>query len=289
MHKPLQLPGLTIHRLDEMTAAFTPALEFFPTLTPSMLEQSRPWLAPSGLDADDNIVLCIQSYLIRTPHHTILVDTCIGNDKHFPSRSLWHQKTDTRFMDGLAAAGVGVDDIDFVMCTHLHADHVGWNTPLDSRRWVPTFPNARYLFSAAEYAHWQAQPDRTPVTAIEDSVLPIVAAGRADLVRSDHELNDHVRLLPTPGHTVDHFAVELGHKAATAVLTGDLIHCPLQARHTELSMRLDHDPAQSAVTRRRFLEHYCDSGTHVCFAHFPSPSIGHVRRWGEGFRCDYAA
>ena len=285
MNTTIQLGDLTIHRIVELQSGWERATTFLPTLTPELLAESRHWLQPDALDAEDRIVLCFQSYVVRTPHHTILVDSCIGNDKERPDRPLWHRKTDNHLMAGLAAAGLSVDDIDFVLCTHLHADHVGWNTRLENGRWVPTFPRARYLFSGTELAYWTERSRTTPIAAIEDSVLPIVAAGRADLVTSSHALGDHVRLLPTPGHTIDHFAVELG-RGADAVLTGDLIHSPVQARYPALNMRLDHDPDQAAATRRRFLEHYCDAGSQVCFAHFPSPSIARLSRWGDGFRCE---
>ena len=101
------------------------------------------WLAPGGYDsASGNVVLCFQSYVVKTPHHNILVDSCIGNDKNFPLRPAWNKKTDPNWMGALKAAGLGVEDIDFVMCTHLHVDHVGWNTRLENGQWVPTFPNA---------------------------------------------------------------------------------------------------------------------------------------------------
>jgi glyoxylase-like metal-dependent hydrolase (beta-lactamase superfamily II) len=189
-------------------------------------------------------------------------------------------------MRGLAALGLSVADIDVVMCTHLHPDHVGWNTRLEDGRWVPTFPNARYLFSEVEFAHWTAQHAKEPVPAFADSVLPVVAADRAELVRSDHAVGDHVRLLPTPGHTPGHSAVLVGKAADAAVLTGDLIHSPLQARYPELSMRFDFDRDLAATTRRAFLERFCDTRTLCCTAHFPSPSVGRLTRWGDGFRCD---
>jgi glyoxylase-like metal-dependent hydrolase (beta-lactamase superfamily II) len=181
---------------------------------------------------------------------------------------------------------VGVDDIDFVLCTHLHVDHVGWNTRLDNGRWVPTFPKARYLFSARELAFWTERHAIDPIPAIADSVLPIVAAQRADLVDSSHVLSDHVRLLPTPGHTPDHFAVALGRGRDVAVLTGDLIHTPLQMRYPELSMMADTDRTRSAMTRRSFLERYCDTDTLCCTAHFPSPSVNRISRWDAGFKCE---
>ena len=193
-------------------------------------------------------------------------------------------KSDDTYMRKLAKAGLTVNDIDFVLCTHLHADHVGWNTRLENGRWVPTFPNARYLFSKRELDYVSAEHRETPLDYVTDSVLPIVEAGRAELVRSDHVLNDHIRLEPTPGHTPDHLAVHAaGRGGRSAVFTGDLIHSPLQTRHPELSMRRDWDAKVSATTRRRVLESCCESGALMCTAHFPSPSVGTVHRRGSAF------
>ena len=276
----------TIHRIIEMECGFTPALEFLPNLTKERLDENRSWLQPSGMDADDNLVLCFQSYVIQTGKHNILVDSCIGNDKERTARPLWHKKKDNAFMGGLARAGLSVNDIDFVLCTHLHVDHVGWNTRLENGRWVPTFPKARYIFSKTELDFWIDENRKTPLPVIEDSVIPIVEAKACDLVTSGHQLNDLVSLIPTPGHTIDHYAVALGKDA---VFTGDLIHTPLQARYPELAMRVDYDPAQGAASRRKFLETYCDTNTLCCFAHFPSPSKGLIKRWGDGFKCDYVS
>jgi len=239
------------------------------------------------MDAQDNLVLCFQSYVVKTGRHNILVDSCVGNDKDRAARPLWHQKKDNAFMLGLAAAGLTVNDIDFVLCTHLHVDHVGWNTRLENGRWVPTFPKARYLFSKTELDYWLAENDKASLPPIVDSVIPIVEAKRCDLVTSDYALNDLVSLIPTPGHTIDHYAVQLGRGGKAAVITGDLIHTPLQARYPDLAMRVDYNPAQGSATRRKFLETYCDTDTLCCFAHFPSPSRGHIKRWGDGFKCDY--
>ena len=278
---------LTIHRIIEMECGFTPALEFLPGLKPEVLAENRSWLAPSAMDAQDNLVLCFQSYVVKTGRHNILVDSCVGNDKDRAARPLWHQKKDNAFMLGLAAAGLTVNDIDFVLCTHLHVDHVGWNTRLENGRWVPTFPKARYLFSKTELDYWLAENDKASLPPIVDSVIPIVEAKRCDLVTSDYALNDLVSLIPTPGHTIDHYAVQLGRGGKAAVITGDLIHTPLQARYPDLAMRVDYNPAQGSATRRKFLETYCDTDTLCCFAHFPSPSRGHIKRWGDGFKCDY--
>jgi glyoxylase-like metal-dependent hydrolase (beta-lactamase superfamily II) len=277
----------TIHRIIEMECGFTPALEFLPDLTKAMLDENRSWLHPAALDAEDNLVLCFQSYVVKTGKHNILIDSCVGNDKERTARPLWHKKKDDAFMKGLAAAGLTVNDIDFVLCTHLHVDHIGWNTRLENGRWVPTFPKARYIFSKTELDFWLDEAKKTDLPQIVDSVIPIVEAKACDVVTSDHSLNDLITLIPTPGHTIDHYAVTLGKGGKDAVFTGDLIHTPLQALHPELSMRVDYNPAQGIESRKRFLETYCDTNTLCCFAHFPSPSKGYVKRWGNGFKCDY--
>ena len=277
----------TIHRIVEMECGFTPALEFLPGLTKDVLDENRHWLQPAAMDAADNLVLCFQSYVVQIGGHNILVDSCIGNDKDRTARPLWNRKKDTAFMDGLKRAGLTVNDIDFVMCTHLHVDHVGWNTRLENGRWVPTFPKARYLFSKIELDFWLAENAKAALPAIVDSVIPIVEAKACDVITSDYQLNDLVTLLPTPGHTIDHYAVAIGKGRHDAVFTGDLIHSPLQARYTDLAMRVDYNGAQGAASRRKFLEQYCDTDTQCCFAHFPSPSRGYVKRWGNGFKCDY--
>ena len=144
----MTLGDITLHRIIEDQSALMPIRDFLPNLSQEVLDAHRDWLVGSGaLDAsNDHIVLCFQSYVVKTPHHTILVDSCLGNHKNRPNRPRWHNKTDTHYMSALAKAGIAVEEIDFVMCTHLHVDHVGWNTRLENGVWVPTFPNARYLF-----------------------------------------------------------------------------------------------------------------------------------------------
>jgi glyoxylase-like metal-dependent hydrolase (beta-lactamase superfamily II) len=278
---------LAIHRVIEQETTFLPAHDLFPALTPDILAENRQWMRQArALDAEDVLILCFQSYVVKTPHHTILIDSCIGNGKSRPTRPNWNMKTDDTYMRALASAGFLVDDIDFVMCTHLHPDHVGWNTRLEGGRWVPTFPNARYIFGKSEFDYWTEQNAKAEVPAFVDSVLPVVEARRADIVRSDYEIGDHVRILPTPGHTPGHVAFTFGRGKDDAVFSGDLIHSPLQTRHPELSPKFDTDQAQAAVTRRNFLERYCDTDTLCCTAHFPSPSTRKIRRRGDGFSCE---
>lgn len=286
MSLTFNLGDLTIHRLVEQETTFLPALDMLPGLTPELLAENRGWMRQAGaIDDNDVLILCFQSYIVKTPHHTILVDACIGNDKSRPLRPIWSMKTDDIYMRALAAAGFSVGDIDYVMCTHLHVDHVGWNTRLVDGRWVPTFPNARYVFGRGEFDHWTGQHAVGEVPPFADSVLPVVEAKRAEIVGDDFTIGDHVRILPAPGHTPGHAAFAFGRARDVAVASGDLMHSPLQARYPELSAKFDVDQAQAAATRRNFLERYCDTETLCCPAHFPSPSAGRIRRWGNGFSC----
>jgi glyoxylase-like metal-dependent hydrolase (beta-lactamase superfamily II) len=278
---------LTIHRIIEQETTFLAALEMLPTLTPEVLAENRGWMQAAGaIDASDVLVLCFQSYVVKTPHHTILIDSCIGNDKPRPNRPKWNMKTDDTYARALAAAGISVADIDYVMCTHLHVDHVGWNTRLENGRWVPTFPKARYVFAQTEFDYWTDMHAKTPIPVIADSVLPIVEAKRHEVVGDEHAIGDHVRIQPTPGHTPGHSAFRLGRAKDDAVFSGDLMHSPIQTLFPEMSVKFDVDQAAAAKTRRSFLERYCDTDTLCCTAHFPSPSVGKIRRWGDGFKCE---
>jgi glyoxylase-like metal-dependent hydrolase (beta-lactamase superfamily II) len=224
--------------------------------------------------------------VVKTPHHTILIDSCIGNDKPRPTRPKWHMKTDHTYLSGLKAAGFSVADIDVVMCTHLHPDHTGWNTRLENGQWVPTFPNARYIFGRTEFNHWTAQNAKAEVPTFVDSVLPVVEANRAELVGDDFTIGDHMRILPTPGHTPGHAAFAFGKGKDAAIFTGDAMHSPLQTRFPDLSPKFDADPLAAAKTRRSLLERLCDTDTLCCTAHFPSPSAGRIKRRGDAFTCE---
>jgi len=285
MSAEIRIGNTTIHRIVEQEGAFFKALTFFPTLSKELLDENRGWLQPHFLDAEDRLQLCIQSYLVRTPHHNILIDTCVGNDKPRPARPFWHMMKADRWEKSLAATGLTVADIDFVMCTHLHTDHVGWNTRLENGRWVPTFPKARYVLARRELEFWTRRQKEQPETCpwIEDSVLPIIAADRADIVESEHAFNDLVTLIPTPGHTIDHFSVHVGRPGADAVVTGDMIHSPLQARFPELGMMVDYDSRQAGESRRKLFGRFCDTSTMMCTAHFPAPSTARVVPWRDAF------
>jgi glyoxylase-like metal-dependent hydrolase (beta-lactamase superfamily II) len=281
----IEIGSTTIHRIVEQEGPFFGAMQFFPTMTRELLDENRSWLQPRFIDARDQLMLCIQSYIVQTPHHTIMIDSCVGNHKPRPTRSFWNMMNSDRYEKNLAASGFGVNDIDFVMCTHLHTDHVGWNTRLENGRWVPTFPKARYVFADRELAYWtkRQQDDAAACPWITDSVLPVVAANRVDIVKSAHAFNDLVTLIPTPGHTIDHYSVQVGRPGADAIITGDMIHSPLQARYPELGMMSDYDSVQAGVSRRELFGRFCDSSTLMCTAHFPSPSTARVVRRRDAF------
>ena len=285
--KTRQLGAIAIARIVEREEPAFTVSGLLPDATPETLAPHRPWLEPKALDpATGLLILPIQSYVVRTRRHNILIDGCLGEDKTCRWQMRWHKMRELRFLSDLAAVGLAPEDIDFVMCTHLHGDHVGWNTRLENGRWVPTFPKAKYLFADRELTHWTAkeQDDQANHPWITDSVLPIIAAGRAEVVKSDHRLNELVQFIPTPGHTIDHFSVHVGKPGQDAVITGDMIHSPIQARYPELGMRADYDSKQAGRSRRTVFERFCDSPTLMCMAHFPSPSVGRISRWGEGFK-----
>ena len=277
MHR---LGELEILRVVESEVPIFPTMSFFPDADPAVIEAHRDWLIPRFISPEtDEVILCIQSYVIRTRHHTILVDTCVGNHKPRPARPMWHMQ-DRPWLADLAAAGVAPEDVDFVLCTHLHVDHVGWNTRLVDGRWVPTFPNARYIFSRTEYESWLGRyraGEAMPVPGVfEDSVLPIVESGQALIVEDDHQIDDGMWIEPSPGHTPGHVMLNLASGAARGLMTGDVIHHPLQLLRPEWSCRACEDPGQSARTREAMLARIADTDTLLCPAHFASPSMGHV-------------
>ena len=189
-----------------------------------------------------------------------------------------------RFLEDLAEAGYARESIDIVLCTHLHVDHVGWNTMLKDGKWAPTFPKARYLFAKKEVEFWSKSEGENDRTVQQDSVQPILDAGLADLVEMDHVLTPEVRLEPTPGHTPGHVSVRISSKGSEAVITGDVMHHPAQCADLDLKTRFDVDPAAATRMRREFLEKYKDGKVLVLGTHFAAPTAGRVVRDGAAFR-----
>ena len=284
-----KLVELEIHRAIESEVPIFDTFTFFPDATREVVEANKDWLMPRYIDPKTiEVILCIQSYVIKTSHHTILVDTCVGNHKSRPARPSWHMQN-SPFIEELASVGVHPEEVDFVLCTHLHVDHVGWNTKLLDGRWVPTFPNAKYIFSRNEFELWAARYEKgetVPVPLVyEDSVLPIVEAGQAIIVEDTHQIDDGMWLEPAPGHTPGHVMLNLKSGEETALMSGDVIHHPLQLIRPEWSSRACEDPHLSAVSRTKMLERVADTNTLLCPAHFGSPTMGHVISHAtDGFR-----
>ena len=281
-----------IDRVVESEGPFAPVASLLPGFDRSALTAAGAdlWLRPDFLSAEDVVVMSFHSFIIRTRGLTVLVDACVGNDKDRPHRPAWHQRRSSAFLDQMRACGLSPDDIDIVMCTHLHADHVGWNTVLRDGRWVPTFPRARYLFSKEELTFWEKQhrealASGAPVPnhgSYADSVLPVVEAGCADLIGPNHDLAPGLRIEALPGHTPGNSVLTLRSAGKQAVFTGDVLHTPVQVAFPHWSSRFCEDPELSARSRARLLDEVCDSGTMVMAAHFPSPTAGVVEAEGGG-------
>jgi glyoxylase-like metal-dependent hydrolase (beta-lactamase superfamily II) len=270
------------------TAGPTRPTWLFPAATPEALAPHRAWLAPHFIDAEGRLRQSVHTFVVKTPDLTVLVDTCIGNDKDRGGRRPFHMLR-TTFLEELRAGGVAPEDVDVVICTHLHVDHVGWNTRLADGRWVPTFPRARYLFARREWVHWTSEEDDGTKRILADSVAPVLDAGLADLVEMDHRVSDAVWLEPTPGHTPGHVSVRLASDGADAVITGDLMHHPVQVAEPAWQSAFDTDPAQARETRRAFCARFADRPVTVLGTHFHHPTAGRIVRHGPTWRFAVAA
>jgi glyoxylase-like metal-dependent hydrolase (beta-lactamase superfamily II) len=240
-----------------------------------------PWLIPHFATEEGRLKMSIHSLVVETPSRRIVVDTGLGNDKEGRNVPTWNNRK-TRFLETMTAAGFPPDSIDTVLCTHLHVDHVGWNTRLEGNRWVPTFENARYVFGMTEYEYWRdhsAEPDK--VAIFHDSVKPIMEAGKVDLVASNIRLCEEITLIPTPGHSPGHMSVHIQSEGEEGLLTGDVAHHPCQMAHLDWSSTADSDPVQSVATRRDLFSRFADRPVLVIGGHF---NAGHIRRDGDAFK-----
>jgi glyoxylase-like metal-dependent hydrolase (beta-lactamase superfamily II) len=244
------------------------------------------WLAPHFADEAGRLKFSIHALVVQTPSRRIIVDTCIGNDKPREIPAWSHLQT--QFLADLEAAGFPPASIDTVLCTHLHVDHVGWNTRLVDGAWVPTFPNARYLMGRAEFEYWRSEagPEAGDPAVFQDSVKPVWEAGLVDLVDTDHRLCDEVSLIPTLGHTPGHVSVRIASRGEEALITGDFIHHPCQMAHPEWASSVDYDQAASTRTREAMFASLSEAGALVIGTHFAAPSAGRVVRDGEVFRLE---
>jgi glyoxylase-like metal-dependent hydrolase (beta-lactamase superfamily II) len=259
-----------------------PGAGIVPEATPEALAPHAAWLRPHFVTEDGRLRLLIQALVVESRGRRIVVDTCVGNDKD-RALPIFH-RMQTSFLDDLAIAGFPRESIDTVVCTHLHVDHVGWNTMRVNGGWAPTFPNARYLVAQPEWEHWSREDDRSMGDVLGDSVRPIVEAGLVDWVEPGHALTDEVTLESTPGHTPGHTSVRIRSEGREAVITGDLMHHPAQCAHPEWGSSADVDPEQARRTRRAFLDAQAGRAVLVIGTHFAGPHAGRIVRAGPAYR-----
>lgn len=243
------------------------------------------WLTPHFADEQGNLIMSIHALVVETPTRKMLVDTCIGNDKqrNIPN---W-TNLQLPFLEDLEKAGYKRQDIDTVMCTHLHVDHVGWNTMLVDGQWIPTFPNARYLMGRKEYEYWDVV-DADPLNAgvMADSVRPVFDAGLVDLVDMDHRISDEIYFEPTPGHTPGHISVHIESEGEQALITGDCIHHPCQIERVDWCSSADFDQSAAQQTREKLLDKYSDEDILIIGTHFATPTAGYLKKKGDGYWLD---
>lgn len=251
-----------------------------PQATPDAVK-AIGWLIPRYATAEGKLRMSIHALVVETPSRRIVVDTCLGNNKQNRHIPIWNN-LDTPFLYKLNEAGYAPETIDTVLCTHLHVDHVGWNTKLLGQEWVPTFPNARYLFGKTEFDFWKGFEESAEQKAVfADSIQPVVTAGLTELIPGEHEVCPEVSTVPTPGHSPGHLSVRIRSRGAEALLLGDVAHHPCQMRHLDWSSTFDSDPLQSARTRDKVFGGLAGSETLLIGGHFDP---GYVVRDGAAYR-----
>jgi glyoxylase-like metal-dependent hydrolase (beta-lactamase superfamily II) len=256
-----------------------------PQATPETISPIA-WLRPHFADENGRLRMSIHSFVVETPTQRIIVDTCLGNGKQNRRIPHWNDR-DGPFLADLADAGFPPESIDTVLCTHLHVDHVGWNTMKVDGKWVPTFPRAKYLMGRTEYDYWRSVQERPDMQNIlMDSVNPIVEAGLATLVETTERICDEISLVPTVGHTPGHVSVMIDSRGEQGLITGDFMHHPCQIAHPEWETTADSDPACGIETRRLMFERLAGSPVLVIGTHFAGATAGRIVRDGDGYRLD---
>ena len=277
-----QIGDVRISQLVEITDG-SGTLQMLPAATPENLEQI-PWLRPHFVTRSGKLLMNIQMLIIETPDYRMVVDTCVGNDKAL-SVDGW-AGLQLPFLESLGELGYSTDSIDRVICTHLHVDHVGWNTRRIDGRWVPTFDKARYIMVDEEFTHWREHEDSFG-DVFGESVQPVFDAGLVDLVDNTHQISDEVFFESTPGHTPGHVSVHIRSRGEEAIITGDMIHHPCQIAHADWSSSADWNQTLSHETREAFLKRYADRPVLIIGTHFAAPTAGHIVRDGDTYRLSY--
>ncbi|HEV2375452.1 MAG TPA: MBL fold metallo-hydrolase [Streptosporangiaceae bacterium] len=284
----LAFGDVTITRIEEMHGPIMPPKVFFPTIPQTSWQEQRDTLVPDHLDPDGEMVqVAMQTWLLRSDGRTILVDTGVGNDKARPAVEAWDH-LHLGYLGVLTAAGVQPEDVDLVVNTHLHVDHVGWNTVLRDGEWVPTFPNATYLMPRADFEFFN--PANNPNIAggvnenvFEDSVAPVHAADQVQFWEDSHVIDSALRLEAAPGHTPGSSVLKLVSGPDHALFAGDLLHTPLQVTEVDHNSCFCEDPDRARATRRALLGWASDNAALVLPAHFSGHGALEVERRGSGF------
>lgn len=286
--------SVTVTRIEELLGITNqPCETYFRNFERDILDRHLGWLAPDHYSPrHDRLVTSVHSWLMRAGDLTILLDTCGGNHKDRPWTHRFHQ-LDTPWLQRLRAAGAAPEDIDMVLCTHLHADHVGWNTMLRDGRWVPTFPNAKYLFSRGDDVYWDMRKNPAMAgdprhAAYEDSVLPVVEAGQAVLIDDGYDVTSKLSVEAAPGHTPGHVLFRLADEGKRAVFCGDVIHHALQVYAPHWNHRADECPADAALSRRRLLESCAEQDSLLFPIHFGAPHVARIEAGAKGFSARFA-
>ena len=282
--KTLTIGDVTITSIVEREGPWRKPEDMFPAYDPEVGKRHLAEMDPVVFDpASGKMYITYQTFIVRTPKHTVLVDTCTGENKGYPAPMDFPKQP---WLDNFRMAGLRFEDIDYVFCTHLHIDHCGWNTVLRDGRWVPTFPKAKYIFHKNEYAYWEEATKREenpPGNVWRYNCLPVVEAGQALLVDDAFELDETFTLTPTPGHSPCHCCVNIRSRGQQAVVTGDMMHHALQCREPDWSTIFDTDPKQAAQSRRNFLGSVAGTDTLLLPIHFPSPTAGRIEADGDRF------
>jgi glyoxylase-like metal-dependent hydrolase (beta-lactamase superfamily II) len=283
----VKLGGATAMRIEETYEANFEAQKFFADWTPQVARQHRDWMVPNHYDETSGwLKLSIHSWLLKVGGKRILIDTCVGNHKPRPHRPKWDMM-ETKYLERLAAAGVKPDQVDMVMCTHLHVDHVGWNTRLENGKWVPTFKNAKYVFSREDYDFYKgidSDPQKGPANAgsFRDSVLPVVEAGLAQMVSGTSTLDEHLNVEPAPGHTPGTIAIKFESQGSKALFCGDILHHAVQVFNPQWNSFACLDQDNARKSRRSALEHCAGSGALLMPCHFGAPFTCHIDHKANG-------
>jgi glyoxylase-like metal-dependent hydrolase (beta-lactamase superfamily II) len=280
MNKPLRwkIGDVEIIRIAETCQGFSPSL-LLKQATPEAIAPHMHWLQPHFADAEGNLMISVHGLLIISKGVKIMVDTCVGPH----AAEEYGQVATNAFLENLTLAGYDPADIDIVLCTHMHFDHVGWNTKKVGDKWVPTFPKARYLFSRNEWDHWHTAKDKGYATTLNECVQPIIDGDLADLVEMTHALTDEVRLVPTPGHTPGHVSVSIVSKGGKAFITGDTVFHPVQWAELDWGSDADIDAPAAIAMRGHLRETYGTDDNLIIGTHFAPPSSGHVVREGDKY------